>query len=68
MMPRRGGFEVLAELRSDPKLRRVKVILLSARVQQMDIERGLLAGADAYLAKPFRANELLATVQDVLND
>jgi DNA-binding response OmpR family regulator len=63
MMPRRTGVEVLAELRADPELRGVKVILLSARVQELDVERGLEAGADAYLAKPFRGQELVATVE-----
>jgi len=66
MMPRRTGVEVLAALRADPALRDVKVVLLSARVQELDIERGLEAGADAYLAKPFRAQELVATVARLL--
>ena len=63
MMPRRTGLEVLAELRSDPVFAAVKVLLLSARVQEVDVERGIGAGADAYLAKPFRAQELVATVE-----
>ena len=66
MMPKRTGYEVLAELRSDPGLRDLKVILLSARVQESDVERGLDAGADAYLAKPFKAPELVAKVQELL--
>ncbi len=43
------------------------MILLSARVQEADIERGLDAGADAYLAKPFRAADLVAKVQELLS-
>jgi len=66
MMPRRTGLEVLAELRADPGLRDLKVVLLSARVQQTDVERGVDAGADAYLAKPFRAQELVETVNRLL--
>ena len=66
MMPKRTGYEVLAELRADPALRDLKVILLSARVQETDVERGLDAGADAYLAKPFKAPELVAKVQELL--
>jgi DNA-binding response OmpR family regulator len=66
MMPKRTGYEVLAALRADPSLGDLKVILLSARVQEADIERGLDAGADAYLAKPFKAGELVAKVQDLL--
>ena len=66
MMPKRTGFEVLAELRADASLRDLKVILLSARVQESDVERGMDAGADAYLAKPFKAPELVALVQELL--
>jgi len=66
MMPRRTGLEVLAEIRSDPSLAGVKVILLSARVQESDVERGLEAGADAYLAKPFKAQDLVTEVQKLV--
>ena len=44
------------------------MILLSARVQESDVERGIDAGADAYLAKPFKAGELVAKVQELLAD
>ncbi len=66
MMPKRTGYEVLAMLRGDPALAGLKVILLSARVQESDVERGIDAGADAYLAKPFKASELVAKVQELL--
>lgn len=66
MMPKRTGLEVLEEIRSDSSLAGVKVILLSARVQQSDVDRGLDAGADAYLAKPFRAQELVEQVGQLL--
>ena len=63
MMPRRTGLEVLADLRADPSLAETKVLLLSARVQEADITRGVDAGADAYLAKPFRSQDLVAAVE-----
>ena len=66
MMPRLTGYEVLDALRADPDLAGLKVILLSARVQEVDIERGIDAGADAYLAKPFKAPDLVATVEELL--
>jgi two-component system, OmpR family, response regulator MtrA len=66
MMPKRTCYEVLAELRGDAALRDLKVILLSARVQQTDVERGYDAGADAYLPKPFKAPELVEKVEELL--
>jgi DNA-binding response OmpR family regulator len=66
MMPRKGGIEVLETLRAGGELDGMKVILLSARVQDADKERGLAAGADAYMVKPFRFEELEATVAQLL--
>jgi DNA-binding response OmpR family regulator len=66
-MPKRTGYEVLAELRGDEALRGMKVILLSARVQEGDVARGMDAGADAYLAKPFKAQDLVSKVEELLS-
>jgi DNA-binding response OmpR family regulator len=66
MMPRLTGHEVLAAIRDDDELRELKVILLSARVREADVARGMEAGADAYLAKPFRADDLLEQVKALL--
>jgi DNA-binding response OmpR family regulator len=66
MMPKLTGYEVLEELRGDESLREMKVILLSARVQESDVARGLEAGADAYLAKPFKAQDLVTKVEELL--
>jgi len=62
MMPRLSGTEVLAALRADGATAGLRVVLLSARAQEADVERGFEAGADAYLAKPFQAPELLEVV------
>ena len=66
MMPKRTGYEVLGALRADATMEGMKVILLSARVQEGDVARGMEAGADAYLAKPFKAQDLVAKVQELL--
>ena len=66
MMPRGTGLEVLAALKADPALGDLKVVLLSARVQDADVADGLEAGADAYIVKPFRAQDLVATVERLL--
>jgi len=66
MMPRLTGLEVVEALRANPRLTGVKVVLLSARVQEADRQRGLEAGADAYLTKPFRFEDLDAAVGRLL--
>jgi PAS domain S-box-containing protein len=63
MMPRLGGLELLAALRSDSRTAAVPVLLLSARAGQEASIEGLHAGADDYLVKPFAAAELLARVR-----
>lgn len=66
MMPRLTGYEVLAAVRGEQELCDLKVILLSARVQHSDVKLGMEAGADAYLAKPFRSDELVAKIEELL--
>ena len=63
MMPRLDGFGLLRELRADPRLREVPIILLSARAGEESRLEGLEAGADDYLIKPFSARELVARVE-----
>ncbi|MGQ0624241.1 MAG: response regulator [Sporichthyaceae bacterium] len=63
MMPGLDGFALLAEIRNDPDLRTLPVILLSARAGQESSVEGLAAGADDYIAKPFSSIDLLARVQ-----
>ncbi|MCW5806678.1 MAG: response regulator [Deltaproteobacteria bacterium] len=63
MMPCLDGFGLLREVRNDPQLREVPVILLSARAGEEAIIEGLESGADDYLVKPFAARELLARVR-----
>ena len=56
------GLTMLRTLRADPGGGDVKVIVLSARTQQKDIAAAYAAGADEYLAKPFRLRELRETL------
>jgi PAS domain S-box-containing protein len=63
MMPGLDGFSLLREIRNDPELRDMTVILLSARAGQDTKVEGLQAGADDYLSKPFSARELVARVE-----
>jgi PAS domain S-box-containing protein len=63
MMPRLDGFELLRELRADPRTSSVPVVLVSARAGAESAIEGLEAGADDYLIKPFSARELVARVR-----
>ena len=66
MLPGRGGYEVLEELRRREETRDVGVILLTARREEADRLRGLAGGADDYLTKPFSPEELVLRVGAVL--
>lgn len=66
MMPGLDGFGLLRALRSDPELRRVPVILLSARAGEEATAEGLCAGANDYVVKPFSARDLLVRVASTL--
>lgn len=66
MMPKRTGYEVVEELRAEDGTRALPVLLLTARVQEDDVARGLAAGADAYVAKPFNAHDLQARIAALL--
>ena len=59
MMPRKTGYEVCTELKADPDLRDIPVLMLSARGETSAVKKGFYAGADDYLPKPFDPEELL---------
>ena len=63
MMPRLDGWEAASRLRADPETADIKVVLLSARAQEADLERGSRIGVDAYLTKPFDPDELIEVVR-----
>jgi DNA-binding response OmpR family regulator len=66
MMPKLDGYQVTERLRGNATTRHMPVILLTARVQEADVARGIQAGADDYVKKPFSTQELRARVQAVL--
>lgn len=66
MMPGMDGYAVAQELRQDPQLRAIPILMLTALRELEDKVRGLEAGADDFLVKPFNAVELLARVRSLL--
>jgi DNA-binding response OmpR family regulator len=67
MMPKLNGYEVTRQLRQDPELNRIPVILLTASVQEGAATMGFEAGADDHMRKPFSPQELLVRVRSMLN-
>ncbi|MBQ7421974.1 MAG: response regulator [Prevotella sp.] len=66
MMPGMDGFELCRQVRKDTLLSHIPVIMVTAKATQEDRMDGLNAGADAYLEKPFRADELNLRVEKLL--
>ena len=63
MMPKMDGFELIKQVRSNPSLKSIYLILITARIQEGDRVRGLDLGADDYITKPFSFSELLARIR-----
>ncbi|HVB73881.1 MAG TPA: response regulator [Ktedonobacteraceae bacterium] len=68
MMPEMTGLEVLDAMRENPLTTSIPVVLLSAKGQTAEIERGLSSGATRYLVKPFEAQSLRTCVAEVLGE
>jgi DNA-binding response OmpR family regulator len=66
MMPGLTGPEVCQQLREDPDTASTPIILLTARAQEADIQRGFATGADDYISKPFSPRELVSRVNALL--
>ena len=66
MLPGEDGNRLLARLRQDPRTRRLPVIMVTARGEEMDKVQGLDGGADDYIVKPFGVMELLSRVRAVI--
>jgi DNA-binding response OmpR family regulator len=65
MLPRRNGFEVCQKLRADGWTD-LRIVMLTAKGRDIEIEKGLALGADAYVTKPFSTGELVERVAGML--
>lgn len=68
MMPEVDGYDVLQELRSKPEYAELPVVLLTARRQESDVWEGWSAGADYYITKPFKMNELIQFIRYIFGE
>jgi DNA-binding response OmpR family regulator len=66
-MPGLSGIDVCRMIRAEPEIAGTPVIMLTARVQELDVEQGFTAGADDYVTKPFSPRELVSRVQALLS-
>lgn len=67
MMPDVDGYAICEHIKSTPLLAAIKVVFLSAKTKQMDIQKGYDVGADLFITKPFSTRNLKQQVADLLN-
>lgn len=65
MLPSVDGFEVCRRIRDNPETRDTKILMLTARGRESEVEKGMVAGANAYLTKPFATKELVKAVGEL---
>jgi DNA-binding response OmpR family regulator len=63
MMPKMDGIEAIEKLKEDENTQDIPIVILSALGQEMDVMRGLQAGASGYIVKPFSPQELLDEIK-----
>lgn len=66
MLPGKNGFDILKELRKTERHKKTKIILVSAKSNSSDIERGFELLADEYVTKPFQQQELVVRVKKLM--
>jgi two-component system, chemotaxis family, response regulator Rcp1 len=66
-LPRKGGLEVLAELKDDPDLRSIPVVILTTSLSEEDIARSYHAHANCYISKPVDFDKFMAVVRSLEN-
>lgn len=65
-IPKRNGYEVCQAIRADDRFKSVRILMLTAKGREVEIEKGLALGADGYETKPFSTRALAARVKALL--
>ncbi len=66
MLPRMNGFEVCRRIRADERWRGLRILMLTAKGRDTEVEKGLGLGADAYVTKPFSTKDLILQIKQML--
>ena len=67
MMPKKSGYEVCSRIRERAEWQHIKVVMLSAKGREVEVNKGLTLGADLYITKPFFTRELIAKIKVLLD-
>lgn len=67
MMPKKSGYEVCTRIRERADWRHIKIVMLSAKGREAEVNKGLSMGADLYVTKPFSTRELMAKIRGLLD-
>jgi len=67
MMPKMNGYQVCEQVKKDPNLKSIHIILLTAKGQKIDKEQGEESGANEYMTKPFDPDLIVKRVKELLN-
>ncbi|MGQ9837507.1 MAG: response regulator [Cyanobacteriota bacterium] len=68
VMPRMNGYEVCREVKGNESTKHIRIVICSTKDQTFDIEWAKRNQADAYVTKPFKPQELLATIKNQLRE
>jgi len=68
MMPRMSGYDVCQKVRENAAWSAIRIIMLSAKGRDVEVNKGMAVGADAYVTKPFSTKDLIAQVAQMLGE
>jgi DNA-binding response OmpR family regulator len=68
MMPRMSGYDVCQKVRENPAWAGIGIIMLSAKGRDVEVNKGMAVGANAYVTKPFSTKDLIAQVAQMLGE
>ena len=66
VMPKMDGLEVLAKVKKDPQTKDIPIIMLTAKGQKLDKDKGRRLGAEDYIIKPFSPSHLLRKIEEIM--